>query len=104
MEILRDGFLQLFVHILRATDETHRTHAEATVIHGLLGGFNQTGVVAQAQIVVGAEVQHFTLRALYGDVGLLRGDDYAFVFVQTCIFDVLQLFGQMRFKLFVHGM
>ena len=48
---------QLQVQVLGAADEAHAGHAEAALVHGVLGGGDDVRVVGQAQVVVGAEVQ-----------------------------------------------
>jgi hypothetical protein len=49
---------QLLVQVLGAADEAHRGHAEAVRVERLLGGGDHGRVVGQAEVVVGAEVQH----------------------------------------------
>ena len=49
--------LELLVHLLGAADEADRGHAEAPAVERLLGGGDDLGVVGQAEVVVGAEVQ-----------------------------------------------
>ena len=57
-EELRDPALQLQVQVLRAADEPDAGHAEAALVHGALRRGDDVRVVGQAQVVVGAEVQH----------------------------------------------
>lgn len=57
-EELRDAFFQGQVQVLGAADEAHAGHAEAAGVHGVLGGGDDVRVVGEAQVVVGAEVQH----------------------------------------------
>ncbi len=74
-EEVGDGLFQLLVQVLCAADEAHAGHAEAVGVQRVLGGGDHVRVVGQAQVVVGAEVQH---RAAIGkgDLGgLRRGDD-----------------------------
>lgn len=42
--------------VLSAADESDRRHAVAVVIHNVLGSFDNTLVVAEAEIVVGTKV------------------------------------------------
>ena len=50
--------LQLEVQRHRAGDGAHRRRADAVLVDGLLGRLDQARVVGQAQVVVGAEVEH----------------------------------------------
>ena len=58
----RDRRLELLVQLLRAADEAHRGHAVAVAVERVLGGVAQFGVVGEAEVVVGAEVQHLARR------------------------------------------
>ena len=51
--------------VLRAADEAHRGHAVAVAVERLLGGLDQPRMIGQAEIVVGAEVQHLAAANLY---------------------------------------
>ena len=101
LEILRDGSLQLLVDVLRAADEAHRRHAVAAAVHHLLGSLDESGVVAQSQIVVGAEVQHFL--ALHLDGCALRAFDDSFFLVEAGCFQVGQGLLQMLLDFSVHN-
>jgi hypothetical protein len=57
-EEVGDLRLELLVQVLRAADEAHRGHAEAVAVERVLGRCDHLGVVGQAEVVVGAEVQH----------------------------------------------
>ena len=103
VEVVGDGFLQLLVQVLGAADEAYGAHAVAALVHGLLGGLDQARVVAQAQVVVGAEVEHFARGPGHGDISLLGSGDDTFVLVQACVLDVLQFLGEVVLELFVHG-
>ena len=82
------------VEVLGAADEPDAGHAEAAIVHGGLGRGDDLGVVGQAQVVVGAEVQDgragFT--DLAGrDVAGLGGVDVALRLVEACGADVVEL-------------
>ena len=100
LEILRDGLLQLLVDVLRTTDETHRRHTEATLVHHLLRSLDDALVVAQAQIVVGTKVQHFLSRNLNGCT--LRALDEALFLVESCLANLGQCLAEMLFYFSVH--
>lgn len=55
---LGQALFQLLVHPLGAADETHRGQAVAPAIQGLVRGGNQAWISGQAEIVVGAEIEH----------------------------------------------
>jgi len=55
---LRQFLLQLQVQLHRPCDSPNGTRTDAKFVNGFLGGFLQRGVVAKAEIVIGAQVQH----------------------------------------------
>ena len=69
--------------------------------HGLGGSLDQAAVVAEAEIVVSAEVQHLVV-GLHLDVGALRRGDDAFVLVQTGSLDVGKLLLEMFLEFSKH--
>ena len=81
-EEIADPRLQGLVDGLGAADETHRRQAEAVLVQTGLGGLDERRMVGQAEIVVGAEIDH--VRAVgEGDFRRLgRGDD-TFVLIET---------------------
>jgi hypothetical protein len=74
-EEFRDLGLQLLVQILGAADEAHAGHAEAVRIQRILGGLDDVRMIGQAQIVVGAEIQHLAAVGQFDLGGLRAGDD-----------------------------
>ena len=50
--------LELLVHLLGAADEADGGHAVAPAVQRLVGGGDDLGVVGEAEVVVGAEVEH----------------------------------------------
>ena len=87
-----DLLLQLQVQVLRSADEADRGQAEAVLVKGLAGGFQDLGVVGQAEVVVGAKIQDVARRAAgrEGDanVGLLVGEDRPLLFIQARALDL----------------
>ena len=77
--------LQLLVHLLRAADEADGGHAVAPAVQGLVGGGDDLGVVGEAEVVVGAEVEDLAGAAARGDGDGrgLRGADDALGLVQS---------------------
>jgi hypothetical protein len=69
--------LQRPVQVLRAADEAHARHAVAVVVHRGLRGGDQGGVIGEAEVVVGAEVQHVAPVGGDGDMPALGRDDGA---------------------------
>ena len=70
-----DGLLQALVEVLRAADEAHAGEAEAVRVEGLLRGGEHRGVRGEAEVVVGAEVQHLLRRRrarLVSGAGMVR--------------------------------
>ena len=100
MEIVGDGGLQLFVDVLRAADESHRRHAEATLLHHVGSALYQTGMIGEAQIVVGTEVEHFL--AFHHDTCPLRTFNDTFLLVEACLTDLCQLLAEMLFHFTIH--
>jgi hypothetical protein len=72
----RDAPLELAVLVLGAADEAHRGDPEPVLVDAALGGRHHLGVVGQAQVVVGAQVEHAAAVG-EGDLGLLLTDDLA---------------------------
>ena len=91
LEEVGDGGFELLVDVLRAADEADGRHAVAAAVHHVLGGLDEARVVGEAEVVVGAEVEH--LFASHLDGGLLGPFDEAFAFVKAGCLDVGQLLG-----------
>mmetsp|Transcript_49423 Transcript_49423/g.122833 ORF Transcript_49423/g.122833 Transcript_49423/m.122833 type:complete len:400 (+) Transcript_49423:187-1386(+) len=53
-----DGVLELLVDVLRAADEAHARHAQPVRRERLLRDLDEPRVVGEAEVVVGAEVEH----------------------------------------------
>ena len=85
--------LELLVQILGAADEAHRSQAEAVIVEGLVGGGDDRRMVGQAQIVVGAEIQHLAARR-HLDMGALRAGDDPLFLEQRILADALDLAGK----------
>ena len=86
---------------MSSADETYGRHAVATVIHHLLGSGNQSRMVGQTQVIVGAEIQHFL--PFYGDGGLLRTLDQALFFVESGLFNFSKRIAEVFFHFPVHS-
>ena len=75
------GF-QFLVDVLGAADEAHRGHAVAAGVQSFPGRFDHVGVGGEAEVVVGAHVDHVLAlgagRKFDVDLGVLRGADDAF--------------------------
>ncbi|MNN11252.1 hypothetical protein D3C81_1242050 [compost metagenome] len=80
------------MQVLGAADEAHRGHAEAVAVQRVLGGLDQVRVVGQAQVVVGAEIQH-RAAVVQGDFRRLRAGDDAFGLEQPLRADGVQFLG-----------
>ena len=85
---LRDLLLEPLVDVLRAADEPHRREAVAPRLESLLGRGDDVGVVGQAEVVVGAEVDD--LAAVDRDAGPLRRFDPPFGLVEPLRLEALE--------------
>ena len=87
-EPARDPLLELAVQRLRAADEADRGHAEAELVERLARRRDDLGMVGEAEIVVGAEVQELALAALRSliddaDMRRLRRRDHPLAFEEA---------------------
>ena len=55
----RKGLLQILMDLLGAADETDGGHAETPAEKGIIGGGHNPGLVAETQVIVGAEIEDF---------------------------------------------
>jgi len=96
-----DARLQLLVFLLGAADEAHRGHAVAVAVESCLRSVADLLVVGEAEIVVGAEVQH---RAAAGDLdlGRLHGGDDPLGLVEAGGLQLLQFGGDVGDESLVH--
>ena len=99
-EIVGDGLLELLVDILAAADEADRRHAEAAAVHRLLGSLDQPRIVRQAEVVVGAEVQH--LAACHFDFGALGRLDDPLALVKSGRLDLCEFLPEIILDFSVH--
>ena len=101
MEIFGDGLLESLVHVLRTADEAHGRHAVAADVHHLLGGLDEAGIVGQAEVVVGAEIERFGT-VLEGYLRGLGGSDVAFLLVEARSLDGGEFVGEEFLEVSVH--
>ena len=85
-----DGLFQLLVKILRAADEPNGGKSESVILQRLVGGGQDLGMVGQAQVVVGAEIQDIAPRR-HPNMGALRADDDALFLEQRILPDAIDL-------------
>ena len=112
-EIVADGSFKFLVDVLRTADETHRRHTEATAIHHAFRGLDEPWVVAQSQVVVGTEVQHFlgcgrattTLGSVtyYRDSSTLWATDESLFLVEPCLTNLAKSLCEMFLHFSVHS-
>ena len=86
-----DLFLELLVEGLGAADEAHAGHAEAPAVECVFRGGDDLGVVGQAEVVVGAHVDHLAA-VLEADDRILGRVDQPLALVEAGGFD----FGKRR--------
>jgi|GEM_PF-2836971 len=88
--------LELTVDVLRATDETYRGHAVATIIQAFMRGTDHLLVARETQVVVRTHVDDFLQARPLGkfnlDVGSLRRMDESLLLENPCGLYLLQLF------------
>ena len=101
LEVVGYGSLKFLVDVLRAAYEAHARHAVAALFHHLHGSVDEARVVAQAQVVVGAEVEHVGL-GLHLDGGSLWGRDQSFFLVEAGSLGVGEFLLQMLLNFTVH--
>src|SRR5690606_1112798 len=90
-EEVRDGLFQPLVQVLGAADEAHAGHAEAVRVERRLGRLDHRRVVGQAEVVVGAEVEH-RAAVVERDLRRLRTGDDALGLEQALGADRIELF------------
>ena len=100
LEVVADGCFELFVHVVGAANEAYARHTEAAFVHGVFGCLDETGMIAEAEVVVGTEVEHCFTAYLNG--GLLWAFNEAFFFVEACFANFLKLLFQVVLEFTVH--
>ena len=88
-----DGLFQLFVQLLRAADEAHAGKAIALLLEALMGRLNDLGMIGEAEVVVGAEVDYFV--AADRDGRALRRLDQPLALVETGLLELFELGAKM---------
>ena len=63
--------------LLRAADEAHGRQAVAPAVERLVRGRDHAGMIGQAEVVVGAQVEHARARRRSAHVRALRRGDHA---------------------------
>ena len=84
-QVLGDRLFELTMQRLRAADEAHRGHAEAELVHGAARRRDDVGVIGEAEVIVGAEIDRIA-RALRGrdmDAPALRPGQQPLAFCQA---------------------
>jgi hypothetical protein len=86
---LTDGFLQLFVLILCATDKSYRGHAEPIAAQTFFCCVNNPGMIGQPEIIICTEIDHFPLR--HTDISSLGSKDLSLALEQSGGTYIIQL-------------
>ncbi len=94
--------LELLVDPLRAADEADRSHPEAPAEESVIRGGHDPRLVAEAEVVVGAEVEDLR-PGFRPDLNALRGGQDPFFFEETPLPDLPEFTRQMVFESSVHG-
>ncbi len=90
-----EAFFQLGVDFLRAADEAHGGEAVAPAVERGVGGGDDFGIIGEAEIVVGAEIQNLA-STRDGDVSGLRRRDQALALGEAGGIDFAERFLEMR--------
>ena len=67
LEVLGDRLLEFAMQRLRAANEAHRRHAKAELVHGAAGRGDDIGVIGEAEVIVGAEIDRIVRALRRGD-------------------------------------
>ena len=102
-EKFADLAFELLVRVLGAANEAHAGEAEAVFVEGAAGGVEDARVGAQAEVVVGAEVEHRAVAFAHADAGALRAEELAFALLETGGADVFEGGGVKFLGTSVHG-
>ena len=86
-------FFKAGVNVLRAANKAHRGHAIAVIFQRFLTRFHKLVGIGEAQIIVGAEVQHMVAGAILHHInfGILFGRDNALGFKELLVTNALKL-------------
>ena len=98
-----ESLLELLVDRLRAADEAHRGHAVAVAVERQARRFAHARVIGEAEVVVGAEVDHF-LAAGDAHRGALRRRQDAFGLVKALLAQLLGVVTQAVEEIAFHGL
>lgn len=74
---------EFLVDVLRATDEANGRHSEAMSVHDVLSSLDNSGMVGESEVIVGAEVDH-TL-SVGVDNHILGTRDHTLRLVSACL-------------------
>ena len=86
VEVFCDSPFKLAVQGLGAADEAHRRHAKTVGFQCAARGRDDLGMIGEAQIVVGAQIDHFA--SADADASALRPFDQPFVLIEPVGLDL----------------
>ena len=86
--------------VLRAADEANRGHAEAALVKPLARRGHHFGMIGEAEVVVGAQVDQ--LAPVHLDLRILLRSDEAFVLGQVLRLDLVEFGLDMGLEVSVH--
>ena len=90
------------MNLLRAADEPDARHAVAPFVERFVGGGDDFRMIGQAEVIIGAEVQH-RLPAEDANAGVLRRGDDPLTLEEAGVADLLKLIGQIVLYRAIHG-
>ena len=85
------------MQILGAADEPDRGHAETVAVERLTRRCRDLGMIGEAEIIVGAQIDHFARgpALAHPDAPGLRADDLAFALGEALVVDIGKRFAKM---------
>ena len=104
-EVAGDRMLELAMERLRAADEAHGRHAEAELVHCVLRRGDHLGMIGEAEVIVGAEIDRFAraLRRSDPDPPALRPSQQALALEEARPLDVVEGRADVAQESFRHG-
>ena len=104
-QVAGDRLFELAVERLGAADEPHRGHAEAEFVHRALRRGDDVGMVGEAEVVVGAEIDRFAraFRPADADPPALRPGQQALALEEARRLDLVEGRAEVVEKGFGHG-
>ena len=101
-EKFRERGFEFLVDVLRAANETDTGHAEAVCVERFLRGGDERGMIGQAEVIVGAHIEHAFATGDF-NVRVLRASDDALGLVKALRFYFLECLRNLLFEFGEHS-